>query len=411
MVSSSVGRLDRCRPVRECVAEVLLLQHLAELRRAPVGNEELQPRAGAKPPIAVVAEDADDADPRLAHLIRSDEDAEPLRHHRVRRKTATDPQVEARRAIGTDHADERHVVDLVDRAQRSTAGDRGLELARQVRERRVADIERVDLTNVRRRVGDLLRVDPCHRAAENVAWRVAARLESAQTHRLELVPNGGNIFDADPVQLDVLPVGDVSEIATVGGGDVPDGAQLFDAQLPTRNPDPHHEVPVVELLRLEQPGLPTADPRPTLGIEAHPAHPAAQIGSIDRVEPRLGVDVEDATLDVQRIVVLLHPLVGVEWLSHAERPLTLAARLALLSVRSTSPGDAGKTSGRWLGARGRGGRCRHARGPSDQQAQSSRVRTQGSRATAPGRGRRIRQPADRPRSTRAASRRAGAQRA
>ena len=108
-------------------------------------------------------------------------------------------------------------------------------------------------------------------------------------------------------------------------------------ELSARNPDPHHEVAVVELLGLEQPGLAATDAGAALGIEAHPAHPAAQVGAIDGVEPGLGVDVEDAAPHVQRVVVLLHAFVDVERLAHAEGPLALAARLAAVGVRRRAP--------------------------------------------------------------------------
>ena len=55
------GRRDRwpapARAVGELVAEVLGLEHLAELLGAPLGEEELQPGLGAQPAVAVVAED------------------------------------------------------------------------------------------------------------------------------------------------------------------------------------------------------------------------------------------------------------------------------------------------------------------------------------------------------------------
>ncbi len=195
--------------------------------------------------------------------------------------------------------------------------------------------------DVRRRVGDLGGVDPGHRAAEHVARAVAARFERAQPDCFEDVPDRRHVLDPDPVQLHVLPVSDVSQVAAVRGRDVPDRPQLVDGELPAGDADAHHEVAVVELLGLEQAGLAAADAGPALGVEAHPAHPAAQIGAVDRVEPGLGVDVEDPALHVQRIVVLLHPLVGVQRLAHAKRPLALAARLPAFGVRSANPRDGG----------------------------------------------------------------------
>ena len=89
--------------------------------------------------------------------------------------------------------------------------------------------------------------------------------------------------------------------------------------------DPHHEVAVVELLLLEHRGLAAVEARGALGVEAHPAEPAAQVGRVDRVEAALGVDVQDPGADVERVVVLLGLLVLVQRLGVAERPLTLGA--------------------------------------------------------------------------------------
>src|SRR3954447_2164531 len=96
--------------------QVLVLQHLAELLRAPVGHQELDPSVVARAPVTVVAEDRADAGPDLGHLVGTYEDAQPLGEHRVGGQPAADPEVEAGRAVGTNYADECDVVDLVVRA-------------------------------------------------------------------------------------------------------------------------------------------------------------------------------------------------------------------------------------------------------------------------------------------------------
>ena len=65
------GRLGRGGAVGELVAEVFVLQDLAELLRSPVGQQELQPCLGAHPPVAVVAEDAGHAEPDVGGLLRA----------------------------------------------------------------------------------------------------------------------------------------------------------------------------------------------------------------------------------------------------------------------------------------------------------------------------------------------------
>ena len=54
-------------PVGELPAQVVVLEHLAELLAAPLLDQELEAGAGAQAAVAVVAEDADDARP---HLVR-----------------------------------------------------------------------------------------------------------------------------------------------------------------------------------------------------------------------------------------------------------------------------------------------------------------------------------------------------
>ncbi len=164
------GRFCRCTPTGRASApglggrrsvdqlppEVLLLQHLAELLRAPVGHEELQPGAGAQPPVAVVTEDRDDALVDVRDLVQRDPGHRGAPDLRVGRQTAADPQVEARAVLGVDDADEGDVVDLVRHVEQRRSRDRGLELARQVRERRVADDPAVDLVDGRGAVDDLV---------------------------------------------------------------------------------------------------------------------------------------------------------------------------------------------------------------------------------------------------------------
>ena len=112
------------------------------------------------------------------------------------------------------------------------------------------------------------------------------------------------------------------------GGDLADGAQLLGGQLAAVDADAEHEVLVVELPRLENGGAAAVDAGPALGVEAPPAEPVAQVGGVDRGEAAVGVDVLDPGPDVERVVVLLGLLVGVERLAVAERPLALAALAA-----------------------------------------------------------------------------------
>jgi hypothetical protein len=133
------------------------------------------------------------------------------------------------------------------------------------------------------------------------------------------------------VVLDVLAVGDVGRVARVGLRHLADDRELLGRDRAAVDADAEHEVLVVELLRLERGGAAAVDAGLALGVEAVPAETAPQVGRVDAGEPGVGVDVLDAVADVERVVVLLAPLVGVEGLAVAERPLPLtASRVAAL---------------------------------------------------------------------------------
>src|SRR6202042_2574249 len=134
----------------------------------------------------------------------------------------------------------------------------------------------------------------------------------------------GDRLDLDPVQLDVLPVGDVGGAPRVPDGDVGDDPQLLARQLAAVDANPEHEVTVVELFGFEYGRLAAVDARGALGVEPVPAEAPAQVGGVDRVEAALGVDVDDPLPDVEPVVELLVFLVLVQRLSVAERPLTLS---------------------------------------------------------------------------------------
>ena len=149
----------------------------------------------------------------------------------------------------------------------------------------------------------------------------------------------GHVLDPDPVQLDVLPVGDVGGAAGVVAGHLADDAGLLGGERAAVDPDAQHEVLVLELVRLERGGLAAVDAGLALGVEAPPAEPPVQVVAADRGEALLAVDVLDAGAHVERVVVLLEPLVGVERLGLTQRPLALASDLRC------TPGTIGPHSG------------------------------------------------------------------
>src|ERR1019366_1073575 len=106
--------------------------------------------------------------------------------------------------------------------------------------------------------------------------------------------------------------------------DLADDPQLLGSECATVDADAEHEVPVLELVRLERGGLAAVDALLALGVQAPPAETTVQVLRRDRVKALLGVDLLDACPHVERVVFELKLLVGVQGLELTEGPLTLA---------------------------------------------------------------------------------------
>lgn len=187
---------------------------------------------------------------------------------------------------------------------------------------------------------------PADRRADDHTRGVTAGLGRGQPDRLQAVPDLRDVLDTDPVQLDVLPVGDVRAAARELLGDLADHPQLLGGEASAVDPHPQHEVLVVQLLRLQDRGLAAVDPGLALGVEAPPAHPAAQVVGVDRVEAALRVDRLNACPHIETVVVLLELLVAVQRGVVPRGPLTLTAVTAHLA--------AGRCGGRVLRGGGHG---------------------------------------------------------
>jgi hypothetical protein len=108
--------------------------------------------------------------------------------------------------------------------------------------------------------------------------------------------------------------------------DLRDRPQLSQIQLPAIHPHAEHEELILQLVRLQH-GRPAAvDTRATLGIQPPPPQPTPQIRRINRREPPMGIDVLHPSPHIQRVVILLDPLIGVQGLPMPQSPLTLTAR-------------------------------------------------------------------------------------
>jgi hypothetical protein len=138
-----------------------------------------------------------------------------------------------------------------------------------------------DLLDRPRAVDDLVRRDARDRGADDDAGGVAAGFQCVQTDRIEALPDLRHVLDADPVQLDVLPVGDVGGVAGELGADLADRAQLLGRQDAAVAAHAHHEELGVQFLGGERRGLAAVDALLALGVEAHPAEPPAQVVARD----------------------------------------------------------------------------------------------------------------------------------
>ncbi|SKY31319.1 Uncharacterised protein [Mycobacteroides abscessus subsp. abscessus] len=248
--------------------------------------------------------------------------------------------------LGMLDTDEGDVVGLV--ADVLQTRDGRLELAGQVGILRIADVAAHDLVDRGGRVEDLVDGLARQRGAEDDARAVAARLGGLEADALDALPDRRDVLDANPVVLDVLTVGQIGGVAGELGGDLAQRAELFDVERSGVAPDAHHEVAVFEDVDVLVAGPGAVVALRALRVEAPPAHPAAQILFVDRVEALLGVDVLDAGTHVERVVVLLDLLVGVQRLAIPELPLALRATLGRAGLASGAvavlrTGGAGRT--------------------------------------------------------------------
>jgi hypothetical protein len=295
VVAVGVRRRRRLRAVLQRPAQVVALHHLAEALRPPGGEQELDPGPGPLVAVAVVAVGGGDGGHHLGRLGPGDEHPQAVGEPRAGGQAAADQQVEALAAVGVDMADQGQVVDLGLGAAVAAARDRHLVLAGEVGELLGPGHAGLDRQQVRGGVEPLAGVDPGHRAAEQVADGVPAGLEAAQADPVQLVEDGGHVLDHDPVELDVLAVGDVGQVAAVAPGQLADGGQLVAGERAARDADAQHEVAVLGR---------------ALGVQPPPAEPDGEVVGVDGGQPLAGVAV-DAGPQVERVQGLLDLLVAV----------------------------------------------------------------------------------------------------
>lgn len=265
----------------------------------------------------------------------------------------TDEAGEAGAVLGMHGGDEGDVLNLVGDVLAGVAGDGGLELARQVVELAAVQVLLLDLADGGGGVDDLLGGHAGHGRAEDDARDVAAAHHRRQADALELLPDRGDVLDLDPVQLDVLPVGEVGGRAGVVARDLADGAQLLRAGQTAVEAHAHHEVAVLHLGVLQLARVLAAEVLAALGVDAEPLEAWGDVLRVNGVEALFGVDVDDALAHGEGRVGLLDPLVVVERLAAVDLPLALGLLLARGALALSDLGGGGCHGVPLLGVRRR----------------------------------------------------------
>ena len=232
VVPPGIGASAGAGPSGSGCLEELRLEHLADPLGTPVLHEELHPRVVPGAAVAVLAVERGDPHPRLGDAARLDEGAQPRAYIGLVDRPPPTMRSYPGPSVGVIDADQRDVVDLGVRALHGAAADRRLVLARQVRERRVTEVARRDGADVRRGVQHLVGRHAGERAPEEHAGCVAARLLRREPDRLDPFEDRRHVLDTDPVQLHVLPVGDVGDVASEALARPRDRAQLLAVRRP-----------------------------------------------------------------------------------------------------------------------------------------------------------------------------------
>ena len=187
---------------------------------------------------------------------------------------------------------------------------------------------------------------------------VPAGLDGGQPDVVQSAPQLGDVLDLDPVELEILAIGDVQGTAgeLVGGG--ADDAHLARGQRLAVHADALHEEVVLQLGDVELGGAPAVDALPALGVQAPPPEAAVQVGGVDGLEAARGVVGEDPPAGAQRVAVLFEGLVVVERLAAVDEPLAVGAAPARRADVARGAGASGRVLPRGAGGDGGGARCR-----------------------------------------------------
>src|SRR6202035_4168822 len=121
------------------------------------------------------------------------------------------------------------------------AGDRNLELARQIVKIRISSEQTSCLFGERRSVADFICIHSGEGASGDVASNVAAGCQRRKAAALEPVENIRQRLDGDPVELNILAYGQVGNTETVFIREVRNRPELVRVKQTIRDANPHHE--------------------------------------------------------------------------------------------------------------------------------------------------------------------------
>ena len=201
-----------------------LLQFVQKAVGGPSVPQEQELQAGALAVFAQhvrVAEQFGDAPDHRQHLVPAHERVEARAQIRLGREPAGNAQGEADLRLSANHASDRGQADIVDlriRAPHAASGDRDFELARQVVELGIPRQQLRRFERQRRSIDDFVGIDTRDRASGHIAHDIAAGAGRVQAHLPESFEHFRQSFDRDPVQLDILPNGEVGDSVGVAGG-------------------------------------------------------------------------------------------------------------------------------------------------------------------------------------------------
>ena len=220
---------------------------------------------------------------RSQHVGAAHELGERYRQRRRLPEAPTTRHHVARLAV--DH--HRHEGDVVDEGVLDAAwraAERHVDAARED----AVELGRAGEDGVARRPGvgeaveRFVERDPRVLRAHHVAQRVAARGAGGETDPFELREQIPHRSVTDPVQLQVLPGGEVQPILAVPVPESGHGPRLGSGQHPAGHPDAHHEA-VILLLRADAPGLQriaVVGGEPAVTIRGHPVEINGEPGSL-----------------------------------------------------------------------------------------------------------------------------------